>query len=173
MTTPSPASDQVMLPGRLKATIPPPPVECQTIAEIACGLEDFTTLCTAVTQAGLGDALSSGLWTVFAPTNDAFEALPEDTLDAVLADKELLLDVLLFHVVVNKEIFAADLRCQHLVKMGNGKNSRTVCRSGSVNGIFQKGAGNPREAAFMPKVVTTDIAACNGLINVVNNVILP
>ena len=166
-------TDQVLLPGRLKATTPPPPTECQSIAEIACSLEDFSTLCTAVTQAGLGGALSRGLWTVFAPTNDAFEALPEGTLEAVLADSDMLVDVLLFHVVANKEVFAADLRCQHLLKMGNDKYSRTVCRSGSVNGIFQKGAGNPRRAADMPKVVTTDIAACNGLIHVVNNVMLP
>jgi uncharacterized surface protein with fasciclin (FAS1) repeats len=156
-----------MLPGRLKVS-PAPPVECQSIAEIACGLDNFSTLCAAVTQAGLGSALSHGLWTVFAPTNAAFDALPEGTLDAVLVD------LLLFHVVVNKKIFAADLRCQHLLKMGNDKNSRTVCRSGKgVDGIFQKGAGNPRDVDFMPEIINTDIAACNGLIHVVDNVLLP
>jgi transforming growth factor-beta-induced protein len=161
-----------MLPGRLKVS-PAPPVECQSIAEIACGLDNFSTLCAAVTQAGLGSALSHGVWTVFAPTNAAFEALPEGTLDAVMADNSVLVDLLLFHVVVNKKIFAADLRCQHLLKMGNDKNSRTVCRSGKgVDGIFQKGAGNPRDVDFMPEIITTDIAACNGIIHVVDNVLL-
>ena len=136
-------------------------------------MENFSMLCTAVTKAGLGGALSSGLWTVFAPTNDAFDMMPEGTMDAMMADSKMMADVLMFHVVANKEVFAADLRCQHVLKMGNKKYSRTICLSGSMNGIFQKGAGNSRRAADMPMLMTMDMAACNGLIHVVNNVMLP
>ena len=57
--------NQVMLPGKL-GVMPPPPEECSSIAEIACDLDDFSTLCTAVGQAGLDGALSDGTWTVFA-----------------------------------------------------------------------------------------------------------
>jgi uncharacterized surface protein with fasciclin (FAS1) repeats len=155
--------NEVMLPGRLNigggdsAPAPAPaPEDCQTIAEIACGVDDFSTLCAAVTQAGLADALSEGEWTVFAPLNSAFAELG-DTLDAVLGDLDLLTSILLFHAV-DKPVFAEDLRCAHLIHMANGDDSRTVCHD---NGnIFQKGAGNPRNN--MPKIVDADIGACNG-----------
>lgn len=136
------------------------------IAEIACSTDNFSTLCAAVTEAGLGEALSSGSWTVFAPTNRAFTKLG-NTLDAVLADKPLLTDILLFHAVEG-EVFSTDLECTARVKMANGDESRTVCRRGSV---FQKGAGNPRND--MPEIISADIEACNGVIHVVDEVMLP
>ena len=136
-------------------------------AEIACSLDDFSTLCTAVTAAGLSDALNGGKWTVFAPTNAAFAELG-DTLDAVLSDPDLLTDILLFHAVGEKALKAKDLRCKKTTEMANGKDSRTVCRRGD---IYQKGAGNPR--SDMPKIVDTDIDACNGVIHVVDEVLLP
>jgi transforming growth factor-beta-induced protein len=138
------------------------------LAEIACGTDDFSTLCTAVTAVGLGDALSGdGPWTVFAPTNAAFEALDQDLLAAVLADADLLTSVLLFHAV-DKVLFAHDLECSHLVHMASGGDSRHVCTD---DGVFQKGSGNPRTA--MPKIVDADIGACNGVIHVVDQVMLP
>ena len=136
-------------------------------AEIACGLGDFSTLCSAVQLAELDVVLSDGQFTVFAPTNQAFEELGS-TLDAVLADKDLLADILLFHVVSNKVIFEDDLECTHVTHMANGKDSRHVCVGGDV---FQKGGGNPR--SDMPKIVNTDIGACNGVIHVVDEVMLP
>ncbi len=64
-----------------------PEPECQTIVEIAAGNPDFSTLVTAVTEAGLVETLSGdGPFTVFAPTNEAFAALPDGTLDSLLAD---------------------------------------------------------------------------------------
>jgi uncharacterized surface protein with fasciclin (FAS1) repeats len=103
---------------------------------------------------------------VFAPTNEAFANLG-DTLDAVLADKDLLTDVLLFHAVAG-EVLSTDLRCKKRVKMANGKDSRTVCRGASV---FQKGAGNPR--SDMPEIIEVNLPACNGILHIVDEVMLP
>lgn len=142
---------------------------CCTSAEIACGLDNFSTLCSAVQLAELDGALSDGQWTVFAPTNAAFEELGQATLDTVLANKDLLTDILLFHAVSDRVIFADDLECTHLTHMANGKDSRHVCLG---NGdVHQKGAGNPRDD--MPRIVDTDIGACNGVVHVVDEVMLP
>ena len=162
--------------------------ECSTIAEIACGTEGFETLCAAVTATGLAETLSVLEYTVFAPTDDAFAKLPEGTVDTLLAEEGLvtLTDILLYHVVYGT-VMAADLSCAGgaagLVTMANGEETRTICCHSCepAEAIFQKGAGNPRlgdgSAAdsqdVWPQVVTTDIEACNGVIHVVNNVILP
>lgn len=135
-------------------------------AEIACSLEDFSTLCAAVTKAGLAEALSGGTWTVFAPTNEAFANLG-DALAAVMADKDMLTDVLLFHTV-DSVVMSTDLECRERVMMGNGVDSRTVCRG---DAIYQKGAGNAPDN--MPEIVTVDQKACNGVIHVVDQVMMP
>jgi transforming growth factor-beta-induced protein len=132
-------------------------------AEIACSNQDFSTLCTAITAAGLGTVLSGGSWTVFAPTNAAFQNLGADLLNAALDDKELLTTILLNHAV-DEKLLAKDLVCSSLVEMAGGEDTRTVCmRNGTV--IYQKGGSNSRDK--MPRVVTTNMAACNGLIHVV------
>ena len=136
------------------------------IAEIACTNDDFSTLCSAVTAAGLGDTLSGGSWTVFAPTNAAFEALGSELLDTVVNDVGLLTDVLLFHVV-DEPVYSEDLVCASLIEMANGQDSRTVCHGGNgADGIFQKGGTNTRD--MMPEIVSADIKACNGVIHVVS-----
>jgi uncharacterized surface protein with fasciclin (FAS1) repeats len=94
-------------------------------AEIACGLDDFSTLCTLVKDFGLAEALSGGTWTVFAPPNSAFEAIA----DAVATlDEATIVDVLLFHAVPDVAVKSSDLKCGGLVEMANGKDSRTICR---------------------------------------------
>ncbi|KAG7356714.1 fasciclin domain containing protein [Nitzschia inconspicua] len=161
---------------------------CQTIAEIACGSDDFQTLCAAVVAAGLDGTLSEGDFTVFAPTDEAFSNLPEGTVESLLAEEGLstLTDILLYHVVPIS-VFSSDLSCAGgpagLVQMANGKNTRTICCHSCTpaESIFQKGAGNPRTGNgsardnqdVWPQIVATDIEACNGVIHVVNNVILP
>ncbi|KAL3921668.1 MAG: hypothetical protein SGARI_006626, partial [Bacillariaceae sp.] len=130
------------------------------------------TLCTAVKAAGLGDALSSGSWTVFAPTDEAFDKLGS-LLDDVLADTDLLTDILLFHAV-DDVVASSDLECNTmgddgLVTMANGQDSRTVCHP--TGEIFQKGGANPRNA--MPEIILTDIETCQGFIHVVDHVMLP
>jgi len=142
---------------------------CSSIAEIACSTDGFATLCAAVQAAGLDAALGGDdTFTVFAPTDDAFGNLPSGTVEALLDDIPSLTNVLLFHAVAGKEVYAKDLECQETVEMANGEDSRTVCSSGD---IFQKGGGNSRNQ--MPRIVTTDIEACNGVIHVVDEVMLP
>lgn len=97
---------------------------------------------------------------MFAPTNEAFAKLG-DTLDMVVADKNLLTDVLLFHAV-DDVVSSDDLVCAGKVEMANGQDSRTVCEGKK---IFQKGGSNPRNA--MPEIIETDIATCQGYIHVV------
>ena len=141
---------------------------CTSIADIACSTKDFGLLCAAVKAAGLGDALSSGTYTVFAPTDKAFGNLPNGTVQALLADVPSLTNVLLFHAVADKTVYSSDLHCTETVEMANGVDSRTVCKGGK---IYQKGGGNSRDA--MPEIVTADIKACNGVVHVVSEVMLP
>jgi len=143
--------------------------DCSSIAEIACNTDGFATLCAAVTAAGLDGALDGDdTYTVFAPTDEAFGNLPAGTVEALLDDIPALTNILLFHVVAHKELFASDLHCTEKIEMANGKDSRTVCSGGK---IFQKGAGNPR--SDMPEIIATDIEACNGVVHVVDEVMLP
>lgn len=135
------------------------------LVEIACSLDDFSTLCSAIEAAGLADALSSGHWTVFAPTNAAFDALG-DLLDTVLADTALLTDILLFHAV-DDAVSSKDLECAATVEMANLQNSRTVCEGGK---IYQKGGSNPRND--MPQIIQTDIKTCQGYIHVIGTYIV-
>ncbi|KAG7359337.1 secreted/surface protein with fasciclin-like repeat domain [Nitzschia inconspicua] len=143
------------------------PTTCDTIADIACGLDDFSTLCSLVVQFDLAGALSAGNWTVFAPTNAAFEAIA-----SVLPElsEETVTDVLLFHVVADAALYSDDLECSALVEMANGKNSRTKCDADLVP-QFQSGGDNSDGAE--PELLEVDIPACNGVIHVVSNVLLP
>lgn len=136
-------------------------------AEIACTTEGFETLCAAVKAAGLAETLSGdGPFTVFAPDNNAFAKLP-DSVVSLLEDEDVLANVLLYHVVLEK-LLSTDLECKELVQMANERDTRTICRN---HDIFQKGAGNTFEDK--PQIIVTDIMACNGVIHVVDEVILP
>ena len=77
------------------------------LAEIACTTPDFSTLCSLVVEAGLDDDLSEGLWTVFAPNDEAFEK-------ADLSDIDDISDVLLFHTVANDKLYLDDLTCSEV-----------------------------------------------------------
>ncbi len=133
----------------------------QTIVEIAASNPDFSTLVDLVTQAGLAEALSgSGPFTVFAPTNEAFAAVPKETLDALAADPTgALADVLKLHVVPAK-IMAADAvaAAGTSVETLNGGKLKV-----EVNGDEVTVGG--------AKVVTTDIVGSNGVIHVIDSVI--
>ena len=96
------------------------------------------------------------------------KSLPNGTLAALLKDIPALKNVLLFHVVSGKAVFSKNLKCSGLLKMASGKNSRTVCQSGK---IYQKGGGNPRSK--MPQIISPDIKACNGVVHIVSQVMLP
>jgi uncharacterized surface protein with fasciclin (FAS1) repeats len=131
------------------------------IVDIAVGDGRFTTLVTAVTEAGLVDTLKGeGPFTVFAPTDDAFAALPEGLVAALLNDVPALTDILLYHVVAGK-VMAADVVKLTEAPTVLGENVAIAVQDGAVvlNGTT--------------KVVITDIVASNGVIHVIDAVLLP
>ena len=130
------------------------------LADLACSEPEFTTLCTLLQDNGLVETLNEGSWTVFAPTNEAFDAAPPLPAGAVK-------DILLTHVVPTELAFE-DLGCTVKIVMANDSHTRTVCRDGVT---YQKGRGNSDEQR--PAIIAYDIEACNGLIHAVDQVILP
>jgi transforming growth factor-beta-induced protein len=132
-----------------------------TIVDIAVADGRFNTLVAAVSAAGLVETLSSeGPFTVFAPTDDAFAALPEGTIDALLADPQgALTDILLYHVVPGR-VMAADVVGLSAATTVGGEDIAISTDAGVVlNGVAN--------------VVITDIEASNGVIHVIDAVILP
>jgi uncharacterized surface protein with fasciclin (FAS1) repeats len=130
------------------------------IVDTAVAAGSFKTLATALTAAGLVDTLKGdGPFTVFAPTDEAFAKLPKGTLDALLKDKEKLKAVLTYHVVAGK-VPAADA-----VKLAEAKTVQggTVRIRATDGGVTVNGA----------KVVTADVPAGNGIIHVIDTVLLP
>ena len=130
------------------------------IVDTAVAAGDFNTLVTAVKAAGLVETLKGeGPFTVFAPTDAAFAKVPTDTLNALLADKAALANVLTYHVVAGK-VMAADV-----VKL-----TSAVTVQGQAVSIEVK---DGKVYVDGTQVVTTDIKASNGVIHVIDAVILP
>ena len=130
------------------------------IVDTAVAAGDFNTLVTAVKAAGLVETLKGeGPFTVFAPTDAAFEKVPTDTLNALLADKAALANVLTYHVVAGK-VMAADVVKLTSAVTVQGQAVSIEVKDGKV---YVDGA----------QVVTTDIKASNGVIHVIDAVILP
>lgn len=130
------------------------------IVDTAVAAGDFKTLAKALTEAGLVDTLKGkGPFTVFAPTDEAFAKLPKGTLDALLKDKKKLTAVLTYHVVAGK-VMAADAAKLTTAKTVNGQN---LTVKASKDGVKIDGAS----------VVKTDIVASNGVIHVIDSVLLP
>ena len=132
--------------------------EVGTIVDIAVGNPDFSILVSAVTAAGLVDTLSGdGPFTVFAPTDDAFRSLPADTLDALLLDVDQLTSVLTYHVVSGK-VASTDL-VNGPVPTLNGADVTVDLTDGvKINDA---------------NVIIPDIEASNGIIHVIDKVLLP
>ena len=132
-----------------------------TIVDVASANPDFSTLVTAVTEAGLVETLSGpGPFTVFAPTNEAFDALPAGTLDSLLADPAALTDVLNLHVVSGTAISS-----EQAVEAA-GTNIDTL---GGPVAVALDGDNLTVGGAT---VVQTDIEASNGVIHVIDSVIV-
>jgi arabinogalactan oligomer / maltooligosaccharide transport system substrate-binding protein len=133
-----------------------------TIIEAATAAGNFTALLTAVEAAGLTEMLmGEGPYTVFAPSDEVFAALPPGTLEAVLADPEMLMSILQNHVVEG-EILAADLAgMTTLTTVAGGELTVTVGENGTVT---LNGDTN---------VVMTDIMTGNGVIHVIDGVLVP
>ena len=137
-------------------------MDAKSIAEIATEDGRFTTLVAAVEAAGLAETLSSeGEFTVFAPTDDAFAALPEGTVESLLEDPEgALKDILLYHVL-SQAVPAADVVNYEAAETVQGENVAITVVDGEV--VLNDSA----------KVIITDIAASNGIIHVIDAVLLP
>lgn len=131
-----------------------------TIVDVAAANPDFETLVAAVTAADLVDTLSGdGPFTVFAPTDDAFEAPPEGLLDALLLpeNKDALTSILTYHVL-SGEVMAADVTAGDVATV-----------EGSTIAITTDGGVKVNDAT----VVVTDVEASNGVIHVIDTVIVP
>jgi uncharacterized surface protein with fasciclin (FAS1) repeats len=130
-----------------------------TIVDIAVQAGKFNTLVQAVQAAGLVETLSGeGPFTVFAPTDEAFAQIPQETLQAVLADKEKLTAILTYHVVPGR-LMAADVVRSTQLQTVQGQ-SITVSTEGGVR-------------VDDANVIQTDIEADNGVIHVIDQVIMP
>ncbi|WP_083833717.1 fasciclin domain-containing protein [Belliella baltica] len=133
-----------------------------TVVDIAEGSPDHTTLVAAVSAAGLFETLSGdGPFTVFAPTNAAFAALPEGTVDNLLKPemKDQLTGVLTYHVVAGN-VMSGDLSDGQVVTTLNGQELTVSIKDGKVmiNGAT---------------VVAADLAGSNGVVHVIDSVLLP
>jgi uncharacterized surface protein with fasciclin (FAS1) repeats len=131
------------------------------IVAVASGAGSFNTLVAAVKAAGLVETLQGkGPFTVFAPTDEAFAKLPSGTVETLLKpeNKEKLVAILTYHVVAGK-VMAADVKTME-VKTVNGKELDIKVADGKVT-------------VNNAKVVKTDVAASNGVIHVIDTVLLP
>ncbi len=134
--------------------------ETTTVVDIIVGSDDHNTLETAVITAGLVDVLSGeGPFTVFAPTDAAFDALPEGTLDAVLADMDLLTSILTHHVA-SGSVMSTDLSDGMMLTTLNGTELTVLV---DENGVMIDNA----------MVTVADIEADNGVVHVIDAVLIP
>jgi uncharacterized surface protein with fasciclin (FAS1) repeats len=134
--------------------------EVISIIETANNAGSFKTLLAALEAAGLSKALSGeGPFTVFAPTDEAFAALPEGTIDALLKDKEKLASILTYHVLEGA------VKSDMVVKVDKAKtlNGKSVSVNVTKNKVMVDNA----------EVITTDIICSNGVIHVIDAVIIP
>jgi uncharacterized surface protein with fasciclin (FAS1) repeats len=119
----------------------------------------LSTLVTAVTQAGLVDTLNGeGPFTIFAPTNDAFAAIPADQLEAVLADQDLLTSILTYHVVAGESLTAAELATAGDLATVNGGTLSFGTEGTTVNDA---------------SVVCSDVTTANATVHIIDAVLMP
>ncbi|APE27992.1 fasciclin domain-containing protein [Aurantiacibacter gangjinensis] len=146
-----------------------------TIVDVASNNEDFSTLVTAVTTAELGETLSGeGPFTVFAPNNGAFDAVPEDTMTTLLSEegREQLTSILTYHVVEG-ETMAADLVS---AIEGAGEEGYSIPTVGGGTLTAMMGDNGPTltdAAGNTVNIVSTDVDASNGVIHVIDGVLMP
>jgi uncharacterized surface protein with fasciclin (FAS1) repeats len=135
-------------------------MEDGNIVETAVAAGNFTTLASLLTEAGLAETLAGGgPFTVFAPTDEAFAAVPQETLDALAADPDLLRSVLLYHVVEG-EARASDVASMSSAETLNGDSVSLRANGETVR-------------VNTARVVTADVPASNGVIHVIDEVLIP
>ena len=156
----SSSEDPTPTPTNVPSPTATPAVEANTIVDIAAADDRFETLVAAVTAADLAGTLSGdGPFTVFAPTDDAFDALPEGTVEGLLEDIPALTEVLTYHVV------SGDVRAADVVTL----NAATTLQGDAVDIRVEGDNVFLNEA----QVIITDIEASNGVIHVIDAVLLP
>jgi uncharacterized surface protein with fasciclin (FAS1) repeats len=132
------------------------------IVDTAIGAGQFKTLAKALTEAGLIDTLKGkGPFTVFAPTDSAFAKLPEGTIEALLQDKDKLTKILTYHVVSGK-VMAKDAMAL------DGKSAKTV-----QGGMLPIKVKDGKVMVGKATVVKADIVTSNGVIHVIDTVLIP
>lgn len=157
--TTSPANTTSMVEETTNEAQQPMMEEKKTIVDIAVADGNFKTLVTAVQAAGLVETLSGeGPFTVFAPTDEAFAKLPAGTVEALLEDKAKLTDILTYHVVSGK-VMAADVAGLTSAKTVQGQELAID----TTDGVMINEA----------KVILADVEAANGVIHVIDTVLLP
>lgn len=129
------------------------------IVETAEQAGNFTILNKALKATGLDEVLKSGKYTVFAPTDEAFNALPAGTLENLMNDQEALKKILLFHVVKGK-MLASDVISKTELTTAQGTN------------VAIKNKGD-KVKIHNARIIQTDILATNGVIHVINKVMIP
>ncbi len=130
-----------------------------TAATAASNNPLLSTLVTAVSEAGLVDTLNSdGPFTIFAPTNDAFAAIPAEDLDAVLADQELLTSILTYHVVAGESLDAAALGSAGSAETVNGAELEFGSDGTTVNGV---------------DVLCSNVMTANATVHIIGEVLMP
>lgn len=153
--------------------------DCKSIAEMVCSMSELTILCHAIERTGLYHHLDDlhTDYTLFAPRDSAFHGILNNNLHVCEDIHHCPLDNFFrgvlttqFHVggVITKDLL--EDRCRDLLEMGSGENTRTICDK-NKHEIFQKGGGNKDNEK--PKIVLFDIDTCNGIIHVVDRLILP
>lgn len=144
------------------------------VVDTAIGSADHTTLVAAVKAAGLVDTLKgTGPFTVFAPTNAAFSKLPAGTVDTLLKpeNKAMLTGILTYHVVAGK-VAAKDVI--KLIKNGGGKAEIKTLAGGTLTAKLVGGSVVLTDAkGNSAKVVAADLASTNGVVHVIDSVVLP
>merc|ERR1740138_1250352 len=148
----------------IDAVLMPPSMTKQSIVELAAGNKDLSTLVAAITAGKLVTALEAkGPFTVFAPTNEAFAKLPKATLNSLLEPKNIkqLDAVLEYHVVAGAAVFSKNLKPSQHVKSLEGEQ---LLVTKSWRGVHINGKA---------KVTTADVAATNGVVHIIDTVLIP
>ncbi len=160
VSSPEPAAEPQPTVEPQPTAVPEPAAPTMDIVDTAVSAGSFNTLVTAVQAAGLVDALKGeGPFTVFAPTDEAFAAVPAETLEALLADPEALSQVLLYHVLSGQVLAES---------VSDGLSAETL-QGAPVAFTIVDGKPMINDA----NIIATDVLATNGVIHVIDRVILP
>merc|ERR1712159_963143 len=159
----------VLLPPSTDAAVPELQSWRTNIVQLAEHTQDLSTLVSAVVAAGLADTLSSaGKFTVFAPTNEAFKALPAGVLDSLMKpeNKAKLVDILKYHVLP-EEVLSTQLKPFQAVTTVEGKPLHVQEWGGKVR------VGPSLESKDLKNVIKADDKASNGVVHIIDGVLIP